>query len=201
MRPSIATVALLMPASSPSSWSRISVREAMALRPAEVHAQQHLGPVGGLGAAGAGADGDDRVRRVVRRRRTAARCAAARSRARSCSYSGLDAGLHAPSSASWPARPARPGRCARASEAFQVVELVAQAVGLAQHASGRVRWSSQKSGADGWLLERRRGEPACRVGQSRPEVAWIRAARSRMAACSISTSRLELPGAAWAGVR
>ena len=34
-------------------------REAMALGPAQVHAQEHLGPVGGLGAAGAGADGQD----------------------------------------------------------------------------------------------------------------------------------------------
>ena len=37
----------------------------MALRPLEVHAQQHLGPVGGLGAAGPGADRQDRVLRVV----------------------------------------------------------------------------------------------------------------------------------------
>ena len=33
--------------------------EAAALEPAQVHAQQHLGPVLGLGAAGAGVDGDD----------------------------------------------------------------------------------------------------------------------------------------------
>jgi hypothetical protein len=35
------------------------------LTPAQVHALEHLGPVGGLGAAGAGADRDDRVLRVV----------------------------------------------------------------------------------------------------------------------------------------
>ena len=52
-RPSTLMVALLMPASSPSSWSMISVAEAMPLGPAEVHPEQHLGPVGGLGAAGA----------------------------------------------------------------------------------------------------------------------------------------------------
>ena len=36
------------------------------LGPAQVHAQQHLGPVGRLGAAGAGADGQQRVALVVR---------------------------------------------------------------------------------------------------------------------------------------
>ena len=40
-------------------------REAMPLRPAQVHAQEHLGPVGRLGAAGAGADRQDRVAVVV----------------------------------------------------------------------------------------------------------------------------------------
>jgi len=37
----------------------------VALRPLEVHPQQHVRPVGGLGAAGAGADREDRVLRVV----------------------------------------------------------------------------------------------------------------------------------------
>jgi hypothetical protein len=37
----------------------------VALAPAEVHPLQHLGPVGGLRAAGAGADRDDRVLGVV----------------------------------------------------------------------------------------------------------------------------------------
>ena len=39
--------------------------EAAALEPAQVHAQQHLGPVLGLGAAGAGVDGEDRAALVV----------------------------------------------------------------------------------------------------------------------------------------
>ena len=39
--------------------------EAAALGPAQVHAQQHLGPVLRVGAAGAGADGDDGVAGVV----------------------------------------------------------------------------------------------------------------------------------------
>jgi hypothetical protein len=37
----------------------------MALGPAEVHPQEHLGPVGRLGAAGAGADRQDRAALVV----------------------------------------------------------------------------------------------------------------------------------------
>jgi hypothetical protein len=37
----------------------------VALRPLEVHPQQHVRPVGGLGPAGAGADREDRVLRVV----------------------------------------------------------------------------------------------------------------------------------------
>jgi hypothetical protein len=37
----------------------------VALAPAEVHALEHLRPVGGLGAAGAGADGEDRALGVV----------------------------------------------------------------------------------------------------------------------------------------
>ena len=39
--------------------------EAAALGPADVHAQQHLGPVLRLGAAGAGMDGDDGVAAIV----------------------------------------------------------------------------------------------------------------------------------------
>ncbi len=39
--------------------------EAVALRPAQVHAQQHLGPILALGAAGAGVDGHDGAARVV----------------------------------------------------------------------------------------------------------------------------------------
>ncbi len=39
--------------------------EAAVLEPAEVHAQQHLGPVLRFGTAGAGVDGDDRTALVV----------------------------------------------------------------------------------------------------------------------------------------
>ena len=37
----------------------------MPFSPAQVHAQQHLGPVGGVDAAGFGPDGDQRLARVV----------------------------------------------------------------------------------------------------------------------------------------
>jgi hypothetical protein len=40
-------------------------REAVALGPAQVHAQQHLGPVSCLGPTGAGGNGQDRVVLVV----------------------------------------------------------------------------------------------------------------------------------------
>ena len=39
--------------------------EALALRPAQVHAQQHLGPILAFGAARAGMNGDNGVARVV----------------------------------------------------------------------------------------------------------------------------------------
>ena len=40
--------------------------ETVALRPSQVHAQQHLGPILALSAAGAGVDGDDGAAGVVR---------------------------------------------------------------------------------------------------------------------------------------
>ena len=55
-------------------------REAVPFGPAQVHPQQHLGPVGRLGAAGARADRQQRVRVRRTRRRTAGRSARARSR-------------------------------------------------------------------------------------------------------------------------
>ena len=54
-----------MPASSPSCDVVDLDLEAAALGPAQVHAQEHLGPVLGLGAAGAGVDGDDGPALVV----------------------------------------------------------------------------------------------------------------------------------------
>ncbi len=58
-------VALLMPASSPGSALVDLDVEALALGPAQVHPQEHLGPVLRLGPAGAGMQRGDRVVVVV----------------------------------------------------------------------------------------------------------------------------------------
>ncbi len=55
----------LMPASSPFHPVEHRHLEALALRPADVHPQQHLGPVLRFGAAGAGMDGQHGVAAVV----------------------------------------------------------------------------------------------------------------------------------------
>ena len=54
-----------MPASSPFEPVGDFGLEAVALGPAQVHAQQHLRPVLALGAAGAGVDGDDGAAVIV----------------------------------------------------------------------------------------------------------------------------------------
>ena len=61
----MATVTLLMPGLFALGLVEDLGREAVAFRPAQVHAQQHLGPVGGFGSAGAGADRQQRVALVV----------------------------------------------------------------------------------------------------------------------------------------
>ena len=69
--PLISTVADLMPAPSPSSRSVIDRLIAVPLGPAQIHAQQHLGPVLALGAARARMDGHDGALRIVRAARAA----------------------------------------------------------------------------------------------------------------------------------
>ena len=59
------SVALLMPGFVAGLHVDDLALEAAALGPAEIHAQEHLGPVLRLGAAGAGMDGDDGVLAVV----------------------------------------------------------------------------------------------------------------------------------------
>ncbi len=59
------SVALLMPGLVAGLQVDDLALEAAALGPAQVHPEQHLGPVLGLGAAGAGMDGDDRVLPIV----------------------------------------------------------------------------------------------------------------------------------------
>ena len=57
-------VADLMPASSPSLSSIQSMLCCLVFRPAEIHAQQHLGPVLALGAAGTGVDLEEAVEAI-----------------------------------------------------------------------------------------------------------------------------------------
>ncbi len=63
--PRTVNVADLIPYSSPGLWSITSVLKPALLGPAEVHAQQDLGPVLRVGAARVRLDRDDRVSRVV----------------------------------------------------------------------------------------------------------------------------------------
>ena len=58
-------VADLMPASSPGSFVQDDRVHLLALRPAQIHAQQNGGPVLRLRAAGAGLDGHDGVQVIV----------------------------------------------------------------------------------------------------------------------------------------
>ena len=111
-------------------------REAVALGPAQVHPQQHLGPVGRLGAAGAGADRQDRGALVV--------LAGEQQRGALAGEVGLERrGVRAP------ARPRARRRRVSASSSTAVarslgareqalprLDLVAQAVGLAQDLLG-----------------------------------------------------------------
>ena len=55
-----------MPASSPFDHVHELGRKTLAVDPAQVHAQQHFGPVLGFGAAGPGVNVDDGVVTVVR---------------------------------------------------------------------------------------------------------------------------------------
>ena len=59
------TVALLIPVCSPSVVVDDLGPEAVARGPAEIHPEEHLGPVRGLGAARTGADRQDRAVAVV----------------------------------------------------------------------------------------------------------------------------------------
>ena len=81
--PRISTVADFAPASSPASASRTVTSKPLALGPPQVHAQEHLGPVLGVGAAGAGMDRHDRV--VVVQLAGEQRLGLERRRARACS--------------------------------------------------------------------------------------------------------------------
>ena len=111
-------------------------REAMALGPAQVHPQEHLGPVGRLGPAGAGADrsGGRCGRRT--RPRTAAPCARDGSRSRGPRRRGR-ARLRGRRRGPRRAGRRRPGgRRLGVSSSRHSVDLLAQAVRLAQDLLG-----------------------------------------------------------------
>ena len=124
----------------------------VALGPAQVHAQEHLGPVGGLGAAGAGADGQDRVALVVRTREQERRALPLVIDAQ-----GSPPRRRPPRPArrrSGPARRSRRGRRRAAAERAPEGQLLAQAVGLAHHPLGVLRVVPEV-GRAGSRLERR----------------------------------------------
>ena len=157
-------------------------REAMALRPAQVHPQEHLGPVGRLGAAGAGADGQDRGALVV--------LAGEQERGALAREVGLE----------------RRGVAVQLGVELGVGRLVEQLDGglevVGTRQRGPARWRSRRAGrrpragpsgrragrprsrAPGSARRARRRAPAWPRGQRRPEVARIRSARSRMADAS-----------------
>jgi hypothetical protein len=58
-------VALLIPASFTGLIIDHLALQSVAFAPAQVHPEQHFGPVLGIGAPGAGVDGDDRIPGVI----------------------------------------------------------------------------------------------------------------------------------------
>jgi hypothetical protein len=153
LRPSTATVALLSPASSPSSWSRISVPKRCRSAQRRYIRSEHLGPVGRLGATGAGADRHDRERssygplniRLVRRRFELGGQGA---------VLGVEAGEHLlvvalggqPASSSMSS--------ARCNQRAPGGDLIAQALGRTQHLLGGALIGPEV-GRAGLLVERR----------------------------------------------
>jgi hypothetical protein len=163
--------------------------EAVALGPAEVHPEEHLGPVGRLGAARAGADREDRAALVVlageeEGRPLALEVALEGGRGRSSS-----AVSSASPDSSTSSRVARRSST-RVSKPRQQLDLGTEAVGLAQDLLGGSLVVPEAG------LERQRVELATRVpstrGQRRPEVDRIRSARSRTVEASTQFRGLEV---------
>ena len=168
--------------------------EAVALGPAEVHPQEHLRPVRGLGAAGAGADRQDRVLGVV---------VAGEQQERPLALE-LGAEARRPRARR---RPRSPGRAIR-EQVQQLLEIAARfssdrhrVISSRRPSASRrtfcaARWSSQKSGLDRAAVQDSATSVApWRRGQRRPEVDRIRSARSRVDAASTSRA----PGGPGAG--
>ena len=158
-------------------------REAVALRPAQVHAQEHLGPVGRFGAAGAGADRQERRALVVLAREqqrgplapeVASRAPRRRGRARPRARRRVIRRA---------ARGRPGGRRRGVTRSRQVLDLGAQAVGLAQDLLGGAAVVPEPGCLGQCLRSRRRVRPWPR-GQRCPEVDRIRSARSRTADAS-----------------
>ena len=158
-------------------------REAMALGPAQVHPQEHLGPVGRLGAAGAGADRQDRGALVV--------LAGEQERGPLAVEVGLERRRHRGR-----ARPRarhrrsrrgarrRPRGRRRGSAGRATVSISERRPSASRRTFWAPRWSSQNPGS--WVSVVELGDallPWPR-GQRRPEVDRIRSARSRMADAS-----------------
>ena len=152
--------------------------EAVALAPAQVHALEHLGPVGGLGAAGARADRDDGVLRVVLAREQQQRALA------------LELGAQARRPRGRPQPRCRHRGCRSGGRAAP------RGRRRASRASARARSPRAGPGPRGRPSARRAGRPRSRArwparrvsrrvvpwwrGQRRPEVDRMRSARSRM---------------------
>ena len=164
----------------------------VALGPAQVHAQEHLRPVGGLGAAGAGADGQERVALVVgsgeEEHRALPFVVGAQGVGLGIDLGGqLGVGL---------------GELGDLLEIVRSLEqsapegeLLAQPIGLA-HDALRFLGVVPEVGCAGGLFEDRSGARSWSRGQSRPEVARIRSTSSRTAAPSTSCARAGPAGGA-----
>ena len=198
-RPSTPTVTLLMPVSSPSVWSRISV----AKRWRSAQRRYIRSSISAQSVASVPPAPALIVRRALRWSYSPPN---SRSRALALVLAASGRRLVVD------ARPRGSGRLllgeveqleavgwARDSRPRHSVELLAQALGLAQHLLARLADRPRTRARRRARRARPDGVPWSR-GQRRPEVAWIRSTRSRISAGS-TTSGLGGPGAGSGGAR
>ena len=153
-RRSARNVADLMPGLLPRAGLEQLDLEAAPLGPAHQHAQDHLGPVLGVGAARAGVDGHEGVAGVVAARRTGAPPRARRAAPRRRRLLG-----RARRRARGPPRRARPaprGPRRRPAGARNCSSLRLRARVLGRRPCAARSWSSQKPGAPIWPARARR---------------------------------------------
>ena len=167
--------------------------EAVALGPAQVHAQQHLGPVAGVGAAGAGVDRDDGVARRRARRRAGAQLGARRARA-----SRLRRASRPPRRASRRRRPRRRARAGprrpRRASARRSKSASSRSTPRFSRSSFSARSrSSQRSGRRRLALELvERARAGAGSSKTPPELVEARAQRAQRArASSLGVGSLE----------